>query len=147
MQRERCCAGCELTPFGRLELEREAKGVALERDRTAHVGYTDHDVVDLAEHDAPPSKNDATYGVAYRQESRGCEAPLGFKESNRVAAIQTATLFSRSSVRQHRRGSRGCLWPVSAGSALMLPPFSLLNGCHPRSVNAHCSGAPRPSLY
>src|SRR5262245_56652787 len=59
MQRERCCAGLELTPSERLEFEREAEGVAVERDRTAHVRDTDHDVVDLAEHDAPPSKDDA----------------------------------------------------------------------------------------
>src|SRR5262245_13666764 len=69
MQRERCCAGFELTPCGRLELEPEAEGVAIERDRTAHVRDIDHDIVDLAEHDLPPSKGDPTYGVAYWQDT------------------------------------------------------------------------------
>src|SRR5262249_7090828 len=72
------------------ELEPEAKGVAVERDRTAHVRDIDHDVVDLAEHDVPPFQDDPTYGLVDRQASRGCPAPAGPRPSRRHDGAQSS---------------------------------------------------------
>jgi hypothetical protein len=55
---------------GRLDLEREAKRVAVERDRTGHVRDIDHNIVDLAEHEVPPSRHVSRYGLAWLRCSR-----------------------------------------------------------------------------
>src|SRR5262249_20933350 len=53
MEREGGGAGLKLAPPRRLELQRQAEYVAVERDRAAHVRNVDFDVIDFAEHHAP----------------------------------------------------------------------------------------------
>src|SRR5262245_31566348 len=53
VKRERGGASLKLAPPGRLEFQRQAEDVAVERDRAAHVRNVDFDVIDFAEHHAP----------------------------------------------------------------------------------------------
>src|SRR5262252_3674840 len=53
VEREGGGAGLKLAPPGRLEFQREAEYVAVERDRAAHVRHVDLDVIDFAKHHAP----------------------------------------------------------------------------------------------
>src|SRR5262245_61291848 len=53
---ERKCRGSclELAPPGRFKLQRKTERVAVERDRPAHLGHINHDVIDFVEHGVPP---------------------------------------------------------------------------------------------
>jgi len=60
MEREGGGAGLKLAPPRRLEFQRQAEYVAVERDRAAHIRNVDFDVIDFAEHHAPLCDGRAT---------------------------------------------------------------------------------------